>query len=170
MSQVSNTRVFVALGSNIDPVLRMRQASSALREHFPDVRFSSCYRNAAFGFQGPDFFNAVAEFHTEQPIESLLEVMRNIEMRCGREPAAPKWAPRAMDLDLLLYGGSVGHGPGYTLPRPDLLQRVYMLGPLAQLASDLQYPPSGPTIGELWGAFPRTPDSLTPVELDLNAT
>ncbi|HWW21156.1 MAG TPA: 2-amino-4-hydroxy-6-hydroxymethyldihydropteridine diphosphokinase, partial [Steroidobacteraceae bacterium] len=92
-----------------------------------------------------------------------------IEARCGRTPAAPKWAPRAMDLDLLLYGELIGRGPGYTLPRPDLLKRAYMLGPLAQLAPDLRYPPSGATIGQLWAQFPQAEGALTALELDLNA-
>jgi 2-amino-4-hydroxy-6-hydroxymethyldihydropteridine diphosphokinase len=161
-------RVFIALGSNIAPATRMQQAARALKHAFPDVRFSRCYRNPAFGFEGDDFFNAVAGFSTDLSVAALLQVMRDIEMRCGREPAAPKWAPRAMDLDLLLYGGLVDRGPGYTLPRPDLLKRVYMLGPLAQLAPDLQYPPSGPTIGELWAKFPHEKGALSPVELDLN--
>jgi 2-amino-4-hydroxy-6-hydroxymethyldihydropteridine diphosphokinase len=169
MSQQSAVRVFVALGSNIDPTVRMQQVARALKDHFSDARFSRCYRNAAFGFDGPDFFNAVAGFSTMLPIASLLPVMREIESRCGRAPAAPKWVPRAMDLDLLLYGDCVGSGPGYTLPRPDLLKRVYMLGPLAQLAPGLQYPPSGPTVAELWARFPHQPEALMPVEFDLNA-
>ena len=170
MSQPSATRVFIALGSNIEPATRMPQAARALKDSFPDVRFSRCYRNPAYGFEGADFFNAVAGFGTGLPIVSLLQVTRDIEARCGRVPEAPKWAPRAMDLDLLLYGEIIGTGPGYTLPRPDLLKRAYMLGPLAQLAPELQYPPSGPAMGELWERFPGAAGALTPVDLDLNAS
>jgi len=74
-----------------------------------------------------------------------------------------------MDLDLLLYGDAVGAGRGYTLPRRDLSRRVYMLGPLAELAPDLLYPPSGPTIAQLWAQFPQSEHLLTPLPLDLNA-
>ena len=74
-----------------------------------------------------------------------------------------------MDLDLLLYGDVVGAGPGYTLPRRDLARRVYMLGPLAELAPDWRYPPSGPTIGQLWQQFPRAEHVLEALQLDLNA-
>jgi 2-amino-4-hydroxy-6-hydroxymethyldihydropteridine diphosphokinase len=169
MSQVPAAQVLVALGSNVDPLVRMPQAAHALRERFQGARFSRCYRNRAFGFVGPDFLNAVAAFHTALPIASLLQVMRDIESVCGREPDAAKWAPRAMDLDLLLYGEFVGSGPGYTLPRPDLVKRIYMLGPLAQLDPELRYPPSGPSIGQLWAQFPRGEDTLTAIELDLNA-
>lgn len=162
-------QAFVAIGSNIEPRTRMPQAAQALKRRFDHARFSSCYRNPAYGFHGPDFINAVACFTTPLPIAALLPVLREIETQCGRAAAAPKWEPRAMDLDLLLYDAVVGSGPGYTLPRPDLLKRVYMLGPLAQLAPDLIYPPSGPSIGDLWRAFPRGAHALVPLELDLNA-
>jgi 2-amino-4-hydroxy-6-hydroxymethyldihydropteridine diphosphokinase len=169
MSQCLPPRVFVAMGSNLDAHNRLLQAAGALKSNFPDVRYSGCYRNPAFGFNGPDFINAVAGFESALPIAQLLQLMRAIEAQCGREARAPKWVPRAMDLDLLLYGDVIGNGPGYTLPRPDLLQRVYMLGPLAELAPTAIYPPEGPTIGELWQQFPRSAHTLERLELDLNA-
>jgi 2-amino-4-hydroxy-6-hydroxymethyldihydropteridine diphosphokinase len=162
-------QVFVAIGSNLDPAARMLQAARAIRQRFPDARFSRCYRNPAFGFEGPDFYNAVAGFTTTLPIEALLPVLREIEAHCGRARADPKWEPRKMDLDLLLYGDVVSNSPGYTLPRRDLSRRVYMLGPLAELAPERLYPPSGPTIGELWRQFPQSEHVFTPLELDLNA-
>jgi 2-amino-4-hydroxy-6-hydroxymethyldihydropteridine diphosphokinase len=163
------SQVFVALGSNIEPAIRMPQAARALKGTFPDARFSSCYSNPAFGFKGPDFINAVAGFDATMSIATLLGVLRDIEAQCGREASAPKWEPRAMDLDLLLYGNVVGSGPGYTLPRPDLLKRAYMLGPLAELAPDWIYPPAGPSMHELWQQFPHDERTLAPVALDLNA-
>jgi 2-amino-4-hydroxy-6-hydroxymethyldihydropteridine diphosphokinase len=70
-----------------------------------------------------------------------------------------------MDLDLLLYGDLVGEGPGYRLPRPDLLRRAYMLGPAAQLAPAMRHPVEGCTLGELWARFDRDAHPLTPVQL-----
>jgi 2-amino-4-hydroxy-6-hydroxymethyldihydropteridine diphosphokinase len=164
-----STQVFVAIGSNVDAAERMRQAARAIRQRFADARFSRCFRNPAYGFEGPDFYNAVTGFTTTLPIEALLPSLREIEARCGRGPADARWGPRAMDLDLLLYGDLVATGEGYTLPRRDLLRRVYMLGPMADLAPGWRYPPSGPTIGELWGRFPQSEHQLTPLPLDLNA-
>jgi 2-amino-4-hydroxy-6-hydroxymethyldihydropteridine diphosphokinase len=160
---------FVAVGSNLDPAARMVQAARAIRQRFPDARFSRCYRNPAFGFAGPDFYNAVVGFTTALPVELLLPSLHAIEALCGRTRADPKWEPRKMDLDLLLYGDVVGTGPGYTLPRRDLTRRVYMLGPLAELAPERPYPPSGPTIGQLWRQFPQAEHVLEPLALDLNA-
>ena len=161
------TEAFVALGSNVEPEAHLCAAARLLRQRFPGSRFSACYRNPAFGFAGADFVNAVAGFTTSLPVAELLGALREIETRCGRGPADPRWGPRAIDLDLLLYGALVGSGPGYTLPRPDLARRAYMLGPLAQLAPGLQYPPEGPSIAELWRRFPQAPAGLTRIELDL---
>jgi 2-amino-4-hydroxy-6-hydroxymethyldihydropteridine diphosphokinase len=161
-------QAFVAIGSNMDPAERMLQAARAIRQRFADARFSGCYRNAAFGFEGPDFYNAVTGFSTTLTIEALLLALREIEGQCGRDRADARWAPRKMDLDLLLYGDVVGAGAGYTLPRRDLSRRVYMLGPLAELAPEVLYPPSGPTIARLWQQFPQSEHVLTPLTLDLN--
>ena len=72
---------------------------------------------------------------------------------CGRPPDAPKWAPRAMDLDIVMYGSLVSAEPGLIVPRPDLLLRPYMLKPMADLAPDLEHPVLHQTMRELWEAF-----------------
>lgn len=60
-----------------------------------------------------------------------------------------------MDLDVLLYDNVVCSEPSLTLPRPDLLKRPYMLGPLAEIAPEVVHPTAGLTIGELWERFDR---------------
>jgi 2-amino-4-hydroxy-6-hydroxymethyldihydropteridine diphosphokinase len=163
------SEVFVALGSNIDPDVRLQSAARLLKSHFPDARFSSCYRNAAVGFDGDDFINAVVAFSTGLPVTELLRVLHAIEEQCGRSRADSKWGPRAMDLDLLLYGDEIGEGAGYVLPRRDMLRRAYMLGPLAELAPDVSHPVAGETIGALWRDFPQAEHPMIPTAPDLNA-
>ncbi len=80
----------------------------------------------------------------------MIERLHEAEAACGRERLAPKWAPRAMDLDILLYGDTVCAEPGLTLPRPDLLKRPYMLGPAAEIAPEIVHPIEQRTLGELW--------------------
>ena len=166
----ASIEAFVALGSNIDPEQHLARAARALKQRFAGVRFSACYRNRAFGFEGPDFLNAVAALTTTLPVTELVVTLRAIEAQSGRGVADPKWGPRAIDLDLLLYGEQVGSGPGYTLPRPDLTRRVYMLGPLAELAPERRLPPDGPTFAELWSRYPRLEHPLERVAFDLNAS
>ena len=150
------TRVYVAAGGNIAPAERLPQALRGLAKAFGALAVSPCYANAAFGFEGEDFHNLVVGFDTALALPAVLAHLHAIETDCGRERSAPKWAPRAMDLDVLLFGDLVGEFPGAVLPRPDLLRRAYMLGPLADLAPQLRHPVLGKTIAELWADFDRS--------------
>jgi len=163
------TRVWVAIGGNVEPERRLPQAARLLRARFPDVRFSRCYRNAAFGFDGADFYNAAACFDSALVLPELLAALHAIEEQCGRGRADPKWAPRAMDIDLLAYGDLTGRFEGATLPRPDLLHRAYMLGPMAELAPAWRHPLAGRTLAELWRELAPATAPLTDTGLDLNA-
>jgi 2-amino-4-hydroxy-6-hydroxymethyldihydropteridine diphosphokinase len=145
--------VYVAAGSNVEPERHMHRALAELSREFPGVRFSSWYRNPAVGFDGDDFINLVAGFDTALPVHAVLNRLHAIESRCGRPRDAPRWAPRSMDLDVLLYGDLSCEEPGLKLPRPDLLKRAYMLGPLAELAPAVVHPTALLTIGELWRRF-----------------
>src|ERR1700726_222360 len=108
--------VYVAAGSNIAPAEHMALAERELTRAFPDARFSPWYQNRPAGFEGADFINLVAAFSTELSVDELLVILRAIEAACGRPREAPRWAPRTMDLDVLLYGDLVCQRPGLTLP------------------------------------------------------
>ena len=136
---------------------------AALRREFPGVRFSPWYRNRAVGFDGADFINLVAGFDTDLPVRQVLDRLHAIEAECGRPREAPRWAPRSMDLDVLLYGDLVCDEPGLRLPRPDLLKRAYMLGPLAQLAPEVLHPTAHLSIAELWRRFDQAAHPLQPL-------
>ena len=156
--------VYVAAGSNIAPEHNLARAVAELAREFPGARFSPWYRNRAVGFEGDDFINLVAGFDTVLPVRQVLTQLHAIEARCGRPSAAPRWAPRSMDLDVLLYGDLVCDEPGLQLPRPDLLKRAYMLGPLAVLAPQVVHPTAHLTIAELWGRFDQTGHPLEPLQ------
>ena len=155
--------VFVGAGSNVAPERNLARAVSELAREFPGARFSPWYRNRAVGFEGEDFINLVAAFDTDLQLHAVLAKLHAIEALCGRERHAPRWAPRSMDLDVLLYGNLVCDEPGLKLPRPDLLKRAYMLGPLAALAPEVVHPTAQLTIGELWQRFDRAAHLLEPV-------
>jgi len=159
------TAVLVAAGSNVDPVANLRRALDALARHYPDLRCSRAYRNAAVGFEGEVFVNLVLGFDTTDEVRGVLERLHAAEEACGRERHAPKWAPRTMDLDILLYGDLVCDEPGLVLPRPDLVRRPYMLGPAAELAPDVVHPTLGLTLGELWRNFDRAAHAMRPVDI-----
>jgi len=156
-------QVFVAAGSNVEPERNLASAAAQMRREFPDIRFSSWYRNPAVGFQGDDFINFVAGFTTDLPVHEVIQRLQAIETICGRPREAPRWAPRSMDLDILLYDALVLDEPRLKLPRPDLLKRAFMLGPLAEIAPDLAHPTRGMTIGELWQRFDQAAHPMTRV-------
>ncbi len=162
-------RAAVALGGNVEPERRLPQAARLLRARFPGARFSRCYRNAAVGFEGADFLNAAAVFDTALAPAALVEALHAIEAQCGRGRADPKWAPRRMDIDLLVLGDLAGRHEGVVLPRPDLLRRGYMLGPLAELMPEWRHPLAGRTLAELWRELAPTVPPLADSGVDLNA-
>lgn len=157
--------VFVAAGSNVEPAKHLRLALAELRKHFAPLAVSPAYRNKAVGFEGEDFINLVVGFTTNEDLYRVRERLQQIEALCGRPREAPKWAPRSMDLDILLYGDEVRNEPGLVLPRPDLVRRAYMLKPLADIAPDFEHPTLHRTMRELWNAFEGKDHQMTVVEL-----
>jgi 2-amino-4-hydroxy-6-hydroxymethyldihydropteridine diphosphokinase len=158
---------YLSGGSNVEPEKNLLRAAHELKRSFPGTRFSRCYRNTAVGFEGPDFINFAAELPVEGNAESLRAELQRIEALCGREPGAPRWAPRSMDLDVLLFGDAVFEMPGLVVPRPDLLKRAFMLGPLAEIAPHVMHPLERQRIDALWRDFDQASHPLVPVALDL---
>ena len=159
------TSVYVAAGSNVEPRANLRLALDALSDQFPRMRVSRAYRNRAVGFDGDDFVNLVVELETDLPLDAVLARLHAIEALCGRSRDAPKWAPRTLDLDVLLYGDMVATRPDATLPRPDLLRRAYMLRPAAELAPTLVHPTEGRTLARLWAEFPQRNHAMSAIDL-----
>ena len=141
--------VYVAAGSNVDPKTNLRTALANLRSHYPAMRLSPAYQNKAVGFEGDDFINLVVAFETDDSLSQVITYLHEAEAACGRPRDAAKWAPRTMDLDLLLYGEEVRNEPSLKLPRPDLIKRPYMLRPIAELAPQLRHPVLGKTMHSL---------------------
>jgi 2-amino-4-hydroxy-6-hydroxymethyldihydropteridine diphosphokinase len=158
--------VYVAAGSNVEPVAHLQRALAMLRERYPGLRRSRAWRNPAVGFEGDDFVNLVVSFSTDESPQRVLERLHEVEVACGRTRGVPRWASRSMDLDVLLYGDRVSHEPGLTLPRLDLVQRAYMLGPMAELAPELRHPTLGLTMRELWARFDSAAHPMREVDLD----
>ena len=157
---------YVAAGSNVRPRESLRRAIAALSADFPGLKVSRAWSNAAVGFAGDDFINLVVKFPSDLPVGLLLERLKTVERAQGRGPGAPKWGPRTLDLDLLLYGDLAGRHARATLPHPDIATRAWVLGPLAELAPDLPHPVSGIPIGEMWRRFERGAHPLHETTLD----
>jgi len=142
----SPVTAFIALGSNLgDPAGQIRSALRAL-DKLPDtrlVRQSAFYRNPPEGgLEQPEFVNAVARIETRIGPRALLDRLLEIERDHGRVRDYPN-APRTLDLDIVLYGDSMVQEPGLTIPHPRMLERVFVLAPLAEIAPDAVVPGTG---------------------------
>ena len=142
----SPVTAFIALGSNLaDPVAQIRSALGELAR-LPEtvlVRSSSLYRNPpAGGPAQPDYVNAVAEIRTRIGARALLDRLLDLERAHGRVRDLPN-APRTLDLDVALYGEHVVREPGLVIPHPRMLQRAFVLVPLAEIAPEAQVPGHG---------------------------
>ena len=139
---VAPSLAWVALGGNLgDARQSVQQALQAL-DALPQTRLeaaSSLYRTAPVDASGPDFINAVARLRTSLAPLALLQALQGLEQQAGRERPYRN-APRTLDLDVLLYSGVRQLTPELELPHPRMLQRAFVLVPLAQIDAELVPP------------------------------
>jgi 2-amino-4-hydroxy-6-hydroxymethyldihydropteridine diphosphokinase len=141
-------RSFVGLGSNLDnPTEQIRQALELLaREDGVEVvAVSSLRETEPVGYvDQARFLNGAVELRTSLSARELLERLLAIEGQLGRvRGQGPRYGPRTIDLDLLLYGDEVVDEPGLTVPHPRLHERRFALEPLAELDPALEIPGRG---------------------------
>jgi 2-amino-4-hydroxy-6-hydroxymethyldihydropteridine diphosphokinase len=136
------TVVYLALGTNIgEREHNLREAIRLLQEAGLQItRRSSVYETEPLDYvDQPWFLNAVLEAQTNLAAEKLLATLRRIESQMGSKKAFAK-GPRLMDLDILLYGDETIATPDLQVPHPRMLQRNFVLVPLAEIARNLQHP------------------------------
>ncbi len=138
---------YVGLGSNLEEPQRQVEWAFKALAGLPGTRLelrSSLYRSAPLGPVGqPDFVNAVAGLLTRLDADALLAQLRGIEARMGRPAERVRWGPRIIDLDLLSFAHERRSTPELTLPHPGLVERNFVLYPLAEIAPELELPGGG---------------------------
>jgi len=157
---------FLGVGSNVDAERHVRTAVRALRERFDAVRLSPVYRASAVGFDGADFINLVAAVETDLGPIPLKHWLNALEDRHGRRRDVAKYSDRTLDVDILLWGDLVLHGPELVLPRPEIFRFDHVLRPLAELAPGLPCPgrSRGETFAALWAAHESDGSRLSPLD------
>jgi len=138
---------YIGVGSNLeDPRAQVLAALERLgdlpKTHL--VLASRLYRSHPFGpIAQPDFVNAVAGILTQLDPQTLLSELHAIESAMGRPRRHERWGPRVVDLDLIAYGRERRNEAELTLPHPGIVERNFVLYPLAEIAPDLELPGSG---------------------------
>ena len=145
----------MALGSNLPGEFSSCEALlEAALARFPEAGLpvlarSRWWRSAAWPDpEGNEYRNGVAIVEANGPASAVLEALFAIERSFGRIRGQPN-APRTLDLDLIAYGRLVSDAPGLTLPHPRAHERLFVMGPLAEIAPDWRHPVSGKTAREL---------------------
>jgi 2-amino-4-hydroxy-6-hydroxymethyldihydropteridine diphosphokinase len=139
---------FVGIGANLgDREGTLRRALRLLgdRDGVTVVAVSSLRETAPVGYlDQPSFLNGAARLETELSPRELLGALLDVERELGRDRSGPRYGPRTVDLDLLLYDGVELDEPGLAVPHPRLHERRFVLEPLAELAPGLVVPGRGP--------------------------
>jgi len=149
--------VYIALGSNVgDREANLHRAVQLLeRSGVVVTRFSSLYETEPVGYlDQPWFLNAALEATTHLAPAQLLGALRGIESHMGSSKPFPN-GPRLIDLDILLYDDEVIDTPALQVPHPRMLQRNFVLAPLAEIAPELRHPSWSANIAD---TFANSPD------------
>ena len=158
-------RVYLSLGSNLDPQRHLNAALGELRARFGRLAVSPAYRSKSVGFDGADFVNLAVGLDTELEPVALNDWLHALEDRHGRRRDVPRYSDRTLDVDIVLYGERVIAGPGHLqIPRKEL-RHAFVLKPLADIAPAARHPVDGQTMAALWSAFPQEREPLTPESL-----
>jgi 2-amino-4-hydroxy-6-hydroxymethyldihydropteridine diphosphokinase len=142
------TLAYIGLGANLGDRAAMLRAALEQLAAEPDIEVvavSTFRETEPVGIvEQPRFVNAAAAVETALSARELLDRLLGIENRLGRTREGPRFGPRTIDLDLLLYGGEEIAEPGLRVPHPRLHERLFALEPLGELDPQLVVPGRGP--------------------------
>ena len=143
-------KIFLGLGSNLGgPAKKMRGALARIHDCMVVEQLSSLYRTEPVGLSDQPFFlNAVLAGRTSLRAPELLENLSALEQKMGRLRNV-KMGPRTIDIDLLVYDDLKIDTPQLTLPHPRMIERRFVLAPLAEIAPEFRPPGMAKTVSEL---------------------
>ena len=143
---------YIGMGSNLgNKLLRCQKAISEIRkiDRHRLLAQSSFYKTQPLGYTAQDWFvNGVIKIETELEAHELLQSLKDLESRLGRQESF-RWGPRVIDLDILFYDEQQIQSEDLQIPHPRLHERRFVLIPLVEIDPHLTHPVSKRTVQEL---------------------
>lgn len=145
---MSTEEVFIGIGGNIGDSITIVEQTLKQLENIRGCRLSgrsSLYRSPALGdIPQDDYINAVARMQTSlEPLALLLELQAIEQAYYRQRDPAQRWAPRTLDLDIILFAGRVIEDSHLTIPHPNFSTRLFVLEPMFEIAGDRFIPGYG---------------------------
>ena len=148
----AQVEVYIAVGSNVAPERNILRALELLEQvGLPVEATSTFYRTQPIDRPGqPWYRNGLWRVKTDIPLRRLqFDVLRGVESKLGRIRTDDAYAPRPLDLDVIIYGETVSCEPDLVVPDPDIYRRPFLAGPLMELEPALNLPGSGHSLRDL---------------------
>jgi 2-amino-4-hydroxy-6-hydroxymethyldihydropteridine diphosphokinase len=163
-------RVFIELGSNIDPEHYLPRALNMLQTLGRITAISSAYQNPAIASEPqPDYINAAVLLETHlQPLE-LRKGLREIEEKLDRVRTADKNAPRTIDLDIALYGDMILDHPLLKVPDEHIYERPHLAITLAECDPEFIHPQTGERLADIAERLDNAENLTRRYDLDLSS-
>lgn len=161
--------IYISVGSNVDKEKHTKAGLQGMYQAFGDLTLSSVFESESVGFEGNNFYNLVVKACTSLSISDVCLVLKKIEQDNKRQRGEQKFAPRTLDLDLLLYDRQVTNKP-ITLPRPEVLYNAFVLKPLAEIAADESHPVVNKNYAALWQEYDKSQQKLWAIKFDWSPT
>lgn len=155
--------VFIGIGSSINREENVRLGIQTLKMEFGQLQISPVYESEAVGFKGANFYNLVISLTSSLDAKSIIKKLKKIEIQQGRPEKVLKFAPRTLDLDLLLHDQLID--VEIDLPRAEILKNAFVLQPLSELAAQLKHPILQETYQTIWNRFPKQQQKLWQIDV-----
>ena len=152
-------QLYISLGTSVERDKYLACGLTSLTQEFGKLTLSSLFESEAVGFKGPHFYNMVIAVTTKKTISEVAILLKNIELKHGREENAKKCSPRTLDLDLLLFDDLILSEP-VQIPRHEITENAFVLWPLSEVAGDLIHPVLKQSYNEIWQSYDKNKQIL----------
>lgn len=152
-------RVYISIGSNIEPLRYIRSSIRTLCEYYDKLILSSVYETEAVGFEGDNFYNLVVGFDTQVELDQLIDHLKQIEDDNNRQRSSERFSARTLDLDILLYDDLI--------VKDEILKYAFVIYPLAEIAPESVHPITKQSYKYLAQTFDSSKQAIWRVNIEI---